>query len=295
MDLKSKKFGDYLWAYILIAPVVLGIIIFYVIPFFQNLYFSFTDLGSFGKYEWVGLENYKKIISDPKMYRALRNTFIYTGISVPLGVFLSTFIAVLLNSKIRGLTIYRVLYFLPAVTMPAAIGMVWRWLYNRQYGILNEILSYLGIGPVGWLSDPKIALYSIIAVAIWSGVGYNMIILLAGLQGIPKMYYEAAEIDGAGPIKRFFHITLPLLSPTLFFVTIMSLIGAFQVFDLIFMMIPTLHPAFESVVTVVYYFYRSAFEVYEKGYAAAIAVIIFLIIMLITMIQLKLQKKLVSY
>lgn len=295
MNMYTKKSQDYKWAYIMVSPVVIGIGIFYIFPFFQNFYYSFTNLGSFGQGNWIGVANYKRIISEPKMLQALNNTFIYTIISVPLGIFCSTLVAVLLNSKIKGLTFYRVMYFLPAVTMPAAIGMVWKWLYNKQFGLINQFLGYLGAEPQGWLSDPKLALYSVILVAIWSSVGYNMIILLAGLQGIPKSYYEAAQIDGAGPFKIFLKITLPLLSPSLFFVTIMSLISAFQVFDSIFMMVNTLNPAFESTVTLVYYFYVNAFEYHDKGYAAAISIVVFFIIMFITMIQLKLQKKLVNY
>ncbi|MGL6154296.1 MAG: carbohydrate ABC transporter permease [Cetobacterium sp.] len=293
--MRKDKLNNYIWAYIMIFPLVIGIGIFYIFPFFQNIYFSLTNLGAFGQYEYIGMKNYEKLISDPKMYRALKNTFMYVLFSVPFGISCSILIATLLNSKIKGLTIYRVLYFLPAVTMPTAIAMVWKWLYNKEFGLLNIILGNFGIEPRTWLSDPKLALYAVIIVAIWASIGYNMVILLAGLQGIPKMYYEAALIDGANPVVMFFKITLPLLSPTIFFVTVMTFISSFQMFDLIFMMVSRNNPAFESTMTIVYFFYTNAFQMSEKGYAAAIAVVLFIIIFIFTIIQMKLQKKLVNY
>ena len=293
--MRKDKFQNSMWAYLMIAPLVLGIGIFYIFPFFQNLYFSLTNLGAFGQFKFIGLKNYEKLIYDPKMYQALKNTFVYVLFSVPLGITCSTLVATMLNSKIKGLTVYRVLYFLPAVTMPTAIAMVWRWMYNKEFGILNQFLSNFGFEPRAWLSDPQTALYAVIVVAIWSNIGYNMVILLAGLQGIPKMYYEAAKIDGAGPVTCFFKITLPLLSPSLFFVTVMSFINSFQIFDLVFMMVNRTNPAFESSMTIVYFFYTNAFQMSERGYAAAIAVVLFIIIMIFTWIQLKLQKKLVNY
>ncbi len=291
----TKKRSDYFWAYVMIAPTMLGLSIFYLWPIIQNFYFSFTEWGSFGQYEWTGLDNYKKMIEDTNLLQSIKNTSVYIIFTVPIGIFLSILLAVLLNQKIKGKSIYRTLYFLPVITMPAAIAMVWKWIYNSDYGLLNYLLSLIGIDGPSWVSDPKIALYSIIAVAIWSGIGYNMVIFLSGLQGIPKTYYEAAEIDGAGPVKVFFKITLPLLSPVIFFVSVMSLIGAFQVFDLIFMMIGTGSTALESTQSIVYLFYQHAFVLNDKGYAAAIAVLLLVVILAITSIQMILQKKWVHY
>ncbi|MGX6591950.1 carbohydrate ABC transporter permease [Cetobacterium ceti] len=251
--MKKNKIENYIWAYLMIGPLVIGLGIFYIIPFFQNFYFSLTNLGAFGNYEFIGMDNYEKLIRDAKMYKALKNTFMYVLFSVPFGISISIIIAVMLNSKIKGVTFYRVLYFLPAVTMPTAIAMVWKWLYNKEFGLLNQILLKFGIEGQSWLTNSNIALYAVIIVAIWASIGYNMVILLAGLQGIPKMYYEAAEIDGAGPIKMFFKITLPLLSPTIFFVSVMTFISSFQMFDLVFMMIGKNNPAFENTMTIVYY------------------------------------------
>ncbi len=292
---KTRKRSDYFWAYLMIAPTMLGLFIFYLWPIVQNFYFSFTEWGAFGQYEWTGLDNYKRLLEDATLLQAFKNTSIYIIFTVPIGIFLSIIVAVLLNQNIKGKSIYRTLYFLPVITMPAAIAMVWKWLYNADYGMFNYLLSLARIDGPQWVSDPNIALYSIIAVAIWSGIGYNMVIFLSGLQGIPKMYYEAAEIDGAGPVTVFFKITLPLLSPVIFFVSIMSLIGAFQVFDLIFMMIGKSSTALESTQSIVYLFYQHAFVLNDKGYAAAIAVLLLAVILIITAIQMVLQKKWVHY
>jgi multiple sugar transport system permease protein len=293
--MSKKKVNDYVWAYLMILPIVIGLFIFYIIPFFQTFFYSFTNMGAFGVYDSMGLNNFKKVLFDANFFLALKNTFVFTVISVPIGVILSILLAVLLNASIKGLTVYRTIYFLPAVTMPAAVAMVWKWLFNGDYGLINFMLSKIAIKGPAWISDPKIALFSIIMVGVWSKIGYNMVILLAGLQGISKSYYEAAEIDGAGGVGKFFNITLPLLSPTIFFVVVMSLIGAFQVFDYIFMMISTNSVALEATQSVVYLFYRSAFNLQEKGYASAIAIVLFFIIMAITAVQITLQKKWVNY
>lgn len=194
-----------------------------------------------------------------------------------------------------GTSIYRTLYFLPSVTMAAAVAMVWKWIYNEKMGILNSVIRALGGKGIGWLTDPKIALYSVMIVGLWMSVGYNMIILLAGMQGISKSYYEAAQIDGAGPVQLFFKVTIPLLTPTIFFVMITSIISGFQVFDVIYMMIGKTNPAYANTQTVVMLFYRQAFDYGYKGYAAAISILIFAAIMLVTVIQMIGQKKWVNY
>nr|WP_243647142.1 sugar ABC transporter permease [Scopulibacillus darangshiensis] len=293
---KSKPcYSDWFWGYLMIAPTMIGLGIFYLWPTIQTIYFSFTKWGAFGNHSWIGLENYKRLFHDPVTLEAFKNTLIFVVITVPVGIAISIIVAVLLNQKIKGLTVYRTLYFLPVVTMPAAVAMVWRWLYNSDYGLINQFLSFFSISGPRWITDPNIALYSVIIVAIWSTIGYNMVIILSGLQGIPTTYYEAATIDGAGPFVKFFKITLPMLSPVIFFVTIMSLISAFQVFDLILMMIGPNNNAIEESQTLVYLFYHAAFVVNDKGYGAAIAVVLLIIILIITAVQLKLQKKWVHY
>ena len=243
-----------------------------------------------------GIENYKQLFQEPDLLLALKNTFLYAIVTVPIGLILSLILASLLNSKIKGKGIYRTVYFLPSVTMAAAVALVWKLIFNGDYGILNSFLSKIGIEGQSWLTNPHTALFCVMVVSIWGSVGYNMIILLAGMQGVSKSYYEAAEIDGASPMQRFFKITVPLVSPTIFFVSITGLIGAFQVFDSIYMMIdPDKNPAFNAVKTVNVLFYQNAFMYGYKGYAAAISIFMFVIIMLITAVQLWGQKKWVNY
>ncbi len=291
-----KKFKEeYAFAYLMIAPTIIGLIILNLWPMIQTLYLSFNSTGDFGNNQWVGLDNYKNMLTDQSVIHATINTFKYTIVSVPVGIILSLIVAVLLNANIKGKTIYRTIYFLPMVSAPAAIAMVWRILYNGDYGFFNLILSKIGIHGVKWLTDPKLALFCIITVGIWSTLGYNMVILLAGLQEIPTTFYEAAEIEGAGPIRQFFTITLPLISPTMFFVVVTTMIGSLQVFDLIFMMIDRTNSAIESTQSLVYLFYKHSFIMNDKGYGSAIIMLLLAIILVITVIQLKLQKKWVHY
>ncbi|MFS0824446.1 carbohydrate ABC transporter permease [Bacillus sp. 1P02SD] len=292
---KSQKRSDYFWGYLMIFPLMIGLTVFYFWPILQNTYFSFTERSAFGVSEWIGLDNYVRMFSDGQLGQSFQNTFVYILFTVPIGIFLAILVAVLLNQKIKGKSIYRTIYFLPVVTMPAAIGMVWKWLYNGDYGLINFLLSKMGIQGPNWVSDPNFALYAVIVVAIWSGIGYNMIIFLSGLQGISKTYYEAALIDGAGPYRTFFQITLPLLSPIIFFVSIISFIHAFQVFDLIFMIVSDKSIAIDKTQSIVYLFYQHAFVLGDKGYASAITTLLLVIILLITAVQMKLQKKWVHY
>jgi multiple sugar transport system permease protein len=279
----------------MIAPTALGLLIFYIWPILRTFYFSFTDWGAFGASEWSGLENYQNLIEDDAVLGALRNTFLYAAL-VLLVVPLSIVVAALLNTKrLRGVGIYRTLYFLPVVTMPVAVAIVWTWIYNGDFGVLNFLLSLVGIDGTSWLTDSDTALFAIAVVGIWMSLGYNVVILLAGLQGIPQHYYEAAELDGAGPVRRFFSVTVPLLSPSIFFVTVLSLIEALQVFDLIFIMMDETNPALGSTRSVVYLFYQEAFVNSDRGYAAAIVMVLLVIILLMTLAQFRLQKKWVHY
>lgn len=289
------KRSDYFWGYLMILPTLIGLITLYIWPSIQTFFLSFTTWGAFGNYEWSGLENYKQMLADPKLASALKNSFVFASLSVPLSIAISIFIALLLNQKIKGMSFYRTIFFLPVITIPAAIAMVWKWLYTSDYGLINYILSLFSIKGQDWLTNPDISLYSIILVSIWMQVGYYMIFFLSGLQGIPSSLYEAASIDGAGAVRKFFTITLPLLTPTIFFVSIISLIEALQIFDLIFMMIEPTSPAAQDTRTLVVLFFQEAFELNNKGFASAIASLIFVIIFVITIVQVKLQKKWVHY
>ena len=286
---------EWLTGYLMIFPVVAGLLVFYIYPIFKVIIDSFYEVGSFNKRSFVGLDNYLTMFNDPKMWSSLFNTFSYVIVIVPGTIIISLLLAALLNTKIKGRGFFRVVYFIPAITMGAAVAMIWKWMYNSDHGIINAILNALGFDSVNFLTNPNTALLSICLVSIWINVGYNMIILLAGIQGISKTYYEAASIDGASPVKQFFGITLPLVTPTLFFVLITNLIGTFQTFDTIYMMIKESGIAMEATQSMVMYFFRNAFSYSKKGYASALAVFLFLIIMLVTLIQMKLQKKWVNY
>lgn len=282
-------------AYLFITPVVIGVSVFYVFPFLQNLWFGFNDVNQFNVAKFCGIDNYTRLMKDKEFFIALANSLKSAIIIVPAILILSLFTASLLNTKIKGKSIYRTLYFLPAVTMSVAISLVWKWIYNGEYGILNSILGFFKMEGKNWLSSPQYALIMVLIVEIWMAVGYNMIILLAGMQGISKSYYEAAVIDGAGPAACFLKITIPILTPTIFFVVITSIISSFQIFDTIFMMIPKDSPAFSASQTLVMMFYRNAFDYGKKGYAAAISSVVFLIVMIVTVIQFIMQKKWVHY
>ena len=291
----SWKVKDWIAAYIFIAPVTIGLMVFYIWPFIQNFWFSFNDVNKFNVTHFIGLDNYRQMLSDKEVFQSFVNTLKYVVVTVPVGLFLSLVIAALLNAKIKGKSIYRTLYFLPSVTMAAAVAMVWKWVFNEKMGILNAVITSFGGPRIGWLTNSKTAIFFIMLVGLWMTVGYNMIILLAGMQGISKTYYEAAAIDGAGSLTQFVKITIPLLTPTIFFVMITSIISAFQVFDVVYMMVLKSNPAYESTQTVVMLFYRQAFDYGYKGYAAAISILIFAVIMLITLIQFSVQKKWVNY
>lgn len=294
--LKEKyKVSESLWAYAFIAPTIIGLIIINVIPFFDTIFLSFNKTGAFGKMTWAGVENYLKFFNDPTVWQATKNTIVYMLLSVPLGILLALIFAALLNSKIKGKSIYRAIYFLPIVVAPAAVAMVWKWLFNTDYGLINYLLSLVGIEGPSWLTNPTIAMISISIVTIWSSVGYDIILILAGLQGIPKTYYEAAKVDGASSIVQFFKITIPLVSPTLFFVLVLRVMAALKQFDFMYMLIGEGNPALEGTQTLTYLFYRHAFEIGDKGYASVIVLWTFLIIAMITAIQFKVQKKWVNY
>ncbi len=296
----KKTFNGYkrketLAGVLFILPLMAGLGLFHFFAFFQNVYYSFTKMGSFGTPAFIGFDNYLRLMMDPKFWRALGITIKYVAISVPVIMILSTLVAFFLVKITRMQTFFRTTLFLPAVTMPAAIGLLWRWLYNYEFGIINVLLKSMGFERIAWLSNTSLVVYSISIVLIWSMVSTQMIIIMAGIKGIPVMYQEAAEIDGASGMQSFFRITLPLLSPTLFFVTVISIINVFQIFDFIFLMIQQKALSMQYAMSLVYYFYDRAFIVFEKGYASAISIVLFLVILMVTAIQFKIQKKWVHY
>lgn len=299
---KSKHTGtnrsrqEFIWGWLFILPTMAGLIILNIIPIFRTIYQSFFKAGAFGRGNtFIGLDNYRRMFSDEKIWQAAWNTIKYAILEVPISIVIALILAVLLNRKMKGRSIYRAIYFLPMVAAPAAVAMVWKWLYNSRFGLLNHLLKTVGIAPVNWVSDPNVAIFSVAVVGIWSVLGYNMVLFLAGLQDIPKDYYEAAEIDGANAFWQFKCITVPLISPTMFFVIVTRIIAAFQIFDSIFMIIGTQNPALPKTQSLVYLFYRYAFVENNKGYGSTIVVLLLAMIMVITIFQMIGQKKWVHY
>lgn len=296
-QVKTKQSrNEFLWGWLFVLPTMIGLLILNIIPIFSTIYQSFFKTGAFGKGNiFVGLANYKEMFTDSQVWRALLNTFEYAVIEVPFSIIIALVLAVLLNRKMKGRSAYRTIYFLPMVAAPAAVAMVWRWLYNSDFGLLNHMLTSIGLPKANWISSPKTAVVFVAIVGIWSVIGYNMVLFLSGLQEIPGDYYEAAEIDGASGFRQFVSITIPLISPTMFFVTVTRVIAALQVFDVIFMMIDKANPALPTTQSLVYLFYQYSFVEGNKGYGSAIVVLLLIIIMIITVIQNMAQKKWVNY
>ena len=288
----TRQKSEFIWGWLFILPTMLGLIILNIIPMFQTIYQSFFKTGDFGKGNvFVGLKNYQKVFGDTEVWQALWNTFKYAIVEVPFSVVIALVLAVFLNKKLKGREVFRTIFFLPMVVAPAAIAMVWKWLYNSNFGLLNNIFGI----HVNWISDPNIAIYSIAVIGIWSVIGYNMVLFLAGLQEVPRDYYEAAALDGANGFNQLIHITVPLISPTIFFVLVTRVIASMQVFDLIYMIIDYNNPALKKTESLVYLFYKYSFEQSKKGYGATVIVILLAVIMVLTVIQLIGQKKWVHY
>ena len=297
--LTPRKKREYRAAYLMIAPVVLGIVVFFIIPTIWSIWLSFTEGPDYVTYDFVGLKNYIGMLSGGSdMWQELLNTFYYAFASVALSMIVSVLLANALNTEIRFKSLFRVIYFLPSVTMAAAVGMVWRSLLNSQYGVVNQALKAVGIAGPKWLTDPNFMMLGVIIVGVWSSAGYNMIILLAGLKNIPKVYYEAAQIDGANAYRQFTNITIPLLSPVLFFVSITSLMGGFKAFDVIYTLAgsgATADKFMKYYRTMVYGIYEKGFIYHKLGIASAEAVILLIIILVLTLAQFRLQNKWVHY
>ena len=290
---KTSKLAldGYVWGYLMVAPTIIGLIVLNIVPFFQTIYMSFSTSKAFGAYQFCGLENYIEMFKSPEFWKATWNSIYFCILTVPIGVFLALLVAVLLNAKIKGKTAFRAIYFLPMVVAPAAVAMVWKWIFNTEYGILNLLLGK----NIRWLTDPKIVLITCAIVAIWSAIGYDAVLLLSGIQNISRTLYEAADLDGASKVQQFFHVTLPMVSPTLFVVLIMRLMSSLKVYDLIYMMVEQSNPALTSAQSLMYLFYRESFVAGNKGYASAIVIWTVLLIGIVTVFQFIGQKKWVNY
>lgn len=291
---KSKFKKEWLKGYLFILPNFIGFIIFMGLPILMGLVISFTNYDGFKTFDFVGLSNYGKLFQDEYFKVSLMNNFIYTAVTVPCTILIALLIAVALNVGIKGTGFFRTMFFFPNISSMVAVGIVWSMIFHPTRGPLNLFLHQLGMdNPPQWLVSSGTALISVMIVAVWKQAGYYMVIILAGLQSIPAQLYEAAKIDGANSIKRFFYITLPMLSPTMFMVTILSLISSFQVFDLISIM--TEGGPGRATNVLVYRIYQEGFKYLNFGYASAMAYFLFLIILIITLIQFRGQKKWVTY
>lgn len=279
------------WGLLLAAPYIFGLLTFVVGPVAFTWILSFCQWNGITSPKFVGLGNWSTLLGDGLFWKAFWNTVYFVGVSVPAGVGLSLLLALLVNQKVPGIYVFRTIYFLPVVTSFVAVSLVWTWFYDPNIGILNyligEACGLVGLAPpsIPWLSDPSTAMLAIIVMSVWKGLGYNMVIFLAALQEVPKALQEAAVLDGAGPLQRFLHVTLPTISPITFFVVVITLISGFQVFDQVYIMARDGRPA-DSTLTLVYYLYKNGFEFLRMGYAATVGTALFLIIFLVTLVQL---------
>lgn len=293
--MKRYKLREILVAYICLSPALILATIFMIIPTIMVFYVSFTNWDIISPVKkFVGLKNYIYIFQDEKFLKSIRNTFYFASVKIPLDLVISLFVAVLLDKNIRMKKFYRVSYFAPVVTPMVAVALIWIWLYDPSFGPFNQILRFFGLKPLKWIYDPKWAMPSIILFSLWKGLGYDVIIFLAGLQSIPQHLIEAALIDGANSRQAFFKITLPLLSPIIYFVILMGIINSFKIFTQISVMTPNGGPLYSTGV-MVFYIYQQAFENYKMGRASAAAVVLFGIVMALTQIQRKLGRKTVEY
>ncbi len=282
-------------AWFFLAPALALIGVFFFLPVTASLLLSVTDFDLYGiadirNTRFVGLDNYSRLLQTRDFWLALRNTFYFAFVGGPLTIAVSLGAALLLGSRlVRFKGFFRTVYFTPFVTTLVAVAIVWRYLYHTRYGFFNYALSHIGIGPIDWLGDPRWAMPAIILMAVWKSFGYNMLIFIAGLQAIPEELYDAAAIDGAGPFRRFFNITLPMLAPTLVFVTVITMIGYFQLFAEPYVM--TQGGPLGSTRSVVLLMYEEGFRWWRMGFAAAIAFVLFIVILIATLLQFRLQRE----
>jgi len=294
----AKALRETIDAYSMLLPTIIGVGIFFAVPLLISLYLSFTDARLFGDPKFVGLNNYIRALSDPIFWRAMGNTFVFSVATLVLSTVPALILALLLNEKLFGRSFFRVLYFIPVVASVVGVSLLWRYLLNIDFGFVNYAIKLMGFEPIPWLTSPTWGLMSVIIVFSWKTIGYNMVIFLAGLQSVPRQLYEAASLDGASRWRQFTNITLPMLSPTTFFVLVTTLINCLQVFD-----VPialgltrgnTVGPA-DSMLTVVPLLWREAFIGSRQGYASTLAWILFLIIMVITVVQFRASNRWVNY
>lgn len=288
------------WGLFMVSPYLLHFIIFVAGPLAASLYFSFSEYDMLNPPDWNGLENYNRLFGDPLFWKSLRNTLYFAVLFVPLQTLLALILAVVLNQKLKGLKWFRMAHFIPVISSWTVILYVADAIFNPRFGFANAILNWFGFQPQRWLQDADFAIPLLVLIAVWKGIGYIMVIYLAGLQSVPGDLYEAAEIDGAGVFRKFTHITMPMISATTFLVVILSTISTFQAFEQIYVLtgggeISSAGGPENSTLVLMLYLYREGFTYLRMGYASALSWVLFMILFVLTLIQLRLQKRWVHY
>lgn len=278
------------------SPFWLGFLLFTAIPMAASVYFGFTNYSVLTAPKWIGIKNYLDLPQDPSWVKALLNTVVYAGLSVPLSVSLGLLVALLLNQKVRGLAVWRTIYYLPSITPIVAYAVLWKWMLSRDYGIINAILGLVGFKPVDWLGDPYWIIVAFVMTGLWS-IGGTMIINLAGLQSIPTDLSDAARVDGAGPVAVFWNVTLPMMTPVLFYNLIIGIVGAMQSFSFFFTLTQGWGNTSYTDIGTVYmvHLYRVAFQLFRMGYGSAMAWVLFVIILVLTLIVARTSRSWVYY
>jgi len=278
-----------LWVLLLLGPTLLGLALGAFGSIFATLGLSFFRWDLLTPPEWAGLDNYLALPGDRMFLKSLSNTIVFSVLYVPLTIVIAMAIALLLNRRIYGVSLFRTLYFLPVISSPTAVGLLWTWIFAQDHGVLNAVLGSVGIPPIAWLG-PKLALYSVVIVNVWGAIGEGMIVFLAGLQAIPREQYEAAHLDGANAVQRLFFITLPAMAPSLFFQSVLSTIHAFQAFDYIYIL-TRVGNGNSSVPTLVFSIYRNGFRFFRMGDATAQAIVLTAIIFIFTLVYFRIQRR----
>ena len=275
--------------YAFLLPNLVGFVVFMLFPILFAFYIMLTDWSLTKTPQFIGLQNFDTMVNDRLFWKTLGNSFYYTFVAVPTGIFIAFWLALALNRKMRGIIFFRTIYFLPQITLTVAAATIWRWIYQPELGLINYMLGLIGIDGPNWIHDTRWAMPAVIIMSNWQGIGFAMLILLAGLQGIPEEYYEAASIDGASGRQRMRYVTLPMLSPAIFFVVVTSLINAFQSFDQFFIL--TQGGPAHSTTPLTLYIFQNAFSFFKMGYGAALAAVLFVIILIITLVQWQLARR----
>ncbi len=293
ISINKNQLRDNLEGYAFIAPALFGLVAFLLYPIVSSVYISFLDWNLLTDPKWAGLANYGKLVKDEVFIASLLNTFKWVIFYVPISIVLSFILSLAAELPLRGISVFRTLFYLPVISPLLVVAMIFVWLYNPEFGAINYLLSKVGIPAVPWLTEANIAIFSIAIMSTWKMAGYNMVIFLAGLNGIPRSLYDAADIDGVTPLQKIWHIKLPLITPAIYYVTIMAVINAFQVFGEIIIMTKG-GPGY-STYTLVYYLYNNAFKYNSMGYASAISCVMTVIILAVTIFQSFILGKRVQY